>query len=72
MSSSNVDLCLCYLLQQVIARLSVAAKSNYSIVAVEEDFDDLDMDDGSVDTIVSTYMMNKRKNPAKTFEKAMR
>ena len=30
------------------------------------------MEDGSVDTLVSTYMMNKRKDPAKTFAKAMR
>jgi SAM-dependent methyltransferase len=37
-----------------------------------EDFDDLKLPEGSVDTIISTYMWCKRKDPYKTFEKAMR
>ena len=41
-------------------------------MALAEDFDDLDLEEGSVDTVVSTYMLGKRKDPRKTFDKAMR
>jgi hypothetical protein len=41
-------------------------------VALPESFDKLDLDEGSVDCVVSTYMLCKDKNPEASFAKAMR
>lgn len=57
--------------KQVCARLKVAAKATYSVTALPETFEALKLPAESVDTVVSTYMLNKSKQPLVTFAKAM-
>ncbi|GAB5032741.1 Hypothetical protein NocV09_01001870 [Nannochloropsis oceanica] len=56
---------------EVCARLKVAAKATYDVTALPESFEQLKLPADSVDTIVSTYMLNKSKQPLVTFTKAM-
>jgi SAM-dependent methyltransferase len=55
----------------VCARLKVAAKATYNVTALPETFEALKLPAESVDTVVSTYMLNKSKQPLVTFAKAM-
>lgn len=41
-------------------------------VVLPDSFQTLDVDEGSVDCVVSTYMLGKEKEPEKAFGKAMR
>lgn len=49
----------------------MAAKATYDVTALPESFEQLKLPADSVDTIVSTYMLNKSKQPLVTFAKAM-
>lgn len=51
--------------------MKVAAKATYDVTALPESFERLKLPADSVDTIVSTYMLNKSKQPLVTFAKAM-
>lgn len=43
-------------IQEVCAKLQAAQKTSFDVIPYMEEFDDLKLPDGSVDTVVSTYM----------------